>query len=252
MDQTLRPEPLSDRAKVATALIALVMLAAVGSLWADIQQLDLLNKAAAGERITLVDAQASDDRVATTALIYTIVSVLAGITFLLWYSLAYRNIEALGVSRPRWGRKWAIAYWFIPIVNLFRPKQVMNDIWRGSDPQLSVNNVSVEKLPVSPLLHWWWAAWLLSGWIANFAIRRTFANDSPTLDDLRAEATAYVVTDVADLVVGALAILVIRRITARQEERREGFESGTLPGQETPAQLPRQPDPAPVGDPAGA
>lgn len=236
MANELRPEPLADRGRIAALLIGLVVLAALGSLWADTQQLDLLNRAAEGERFTLAEAQDSDDRVATMALIYAISGVLAGITFLLWYSRAYRNVEALGVSRPRWGRRWAIAYWFIPIVNLFRPKQVMNDIWRGSDPKLSVHTITVEKHPVSPLLHWWWAAWLLSVWVANFAIRRTFENDVPSIDNLRTEATAYVVTDVADVIAGVLAILVIRRITARQEERRQAFESGTLPGQQTPAQ----------------
>lgn len=247
MDQK-SAEPLADRARVAIALIAVVMLAALGSLWADVQQLDLLNKAASGERFSLAEAQDADDRVATTALIYTIASVIAAITFLLWYSRAYRNIQAMGVVRPRWGRKWAVAYWFIPIVNLFRPKQVMNDIWRGSDPRLSVRTVEVHQQPVSPLLHWWWAGWLVSGWIANFAIRRSFATETPTLDSFRDEATAYVVTDVADVVVGVLAILVIRRITDRQEERREAFASGTLTGQGTPP----DPSPAPptLADPA--
>ena len=246
-----RAEPLQKRAQVAIALIAFVMVAAAASLWADVGQLNLLNDVAAGERIGLAEAQDSDDRVATTALLYTIVWILSTITFLLWYSQAYRNIQALGVSRPRWKRGWAVAYWFIPIVNLFRPKQVMNDIWRGSNPELSVKTVTVEKGPVSALLHWWWAAWLLSGWIGNIAIRQAFTNDVPTIDNLQAEATGYVVTDIADLVVGTLAIFVIRATTARQEERRRAYEAGTLPGQDDPAPASSQPPP-PAGATAGA
>lgn len=229
--EPVRPEPLLDRSRAATVLIGVVMAAAAGSLWADLAQLDLLNRVADGARIGLAEAQDADDRVATMALIYTVASILSAITFLLWYSRAYRNIAALGVSRPRWGRGWAVGYWFIPIANLFRPKQVMNDIWRGSDPQLSVNTANLQNLPVNPLLHWWWAAWLLSGWISNFAIRRAFDDQAPTIDNLQAQATGYVVTDVADLVVGVLAILVIRSITARQEERRRLYEEGAIRGQ---------------------
>jgi len=81
--------PLDQRAKVAVALVAAVAICAVASLWADVQQLDLLNRIIAGERVALADLQASDDRVGTTAIIYTIAYVLSAITFLLWYSRAY-------------------------------------------------------------------------------------------------------------------------------------------------------------------
>lgn len=245
MNDELRPEPLGDRAKAAVALLSLVIVAALVSLWADAQQLDLLNRAVDGERITLTEAQESDDRVASTALLYLVAVILSAITFLLWYARAYRNVRALGVSEPRWGRRWAIAYWFIPIVNLFRPKQVMNDVWRGSDPELDARTDRVEHLPVHPLLHWWWAAWLISGWVGNFAVRRLFTGDD-SLESVRSQAQAYVASDVADVIAALLAIFVVRRITARQEERRRRFEEGSLPGRLEPS----PPSTGPVSPPS--
>lgn len=214
-------EPLETRAKVAIALIGAVIVAALVSLWADALQLDLVNRAIGGERVTLAEAQASDDRVGITAIAYTVVTLLSAITFLLWYSRAYRNIIALGVRRPRYGTRWAVAYWFIPIVNLFRPKQVMNDIWRGSDPELPADANGWANRDVSPLLHWWWAVWLLSAFVSNIAIRASFDADpfAPMPDEIRREAIAYVLADVVDVIAGVLAILVIRKLTARQQER---------------------------------
>lgn len=238
---------LDQRAKVAVALVSAVGVCALASLWADVQQLDLINRAIDGERVTLAELQESDDRVGTTAIIYTIAYALSAAAFLLWYSRAYRNTIALGVRNPRYGTRWAVAYWFIPIISLFRPKQVVNDIWRGSDPELPPSAPSWQARPVPALLAFWWAAWLISSLISNVAMRTTFNADPlrPTPDQLQTEATAYVAADVSDVVAATLAAIVIRRITARQEERRHRSETGSLPGDQggalgevEPARLP--------------
>lgn len=109
----------------------------------------------------------AEDRVDTTAILYFVALFLSAVTFLLWYSRAYRKTIAMGVTRPRYGTRWAVWYWFIPIISLFRPKQVMNDIWRRSDPNLPNPTGGVSEQPVHPLLHWWWAFWILSTFIGN-------------------------------------------------------------------------------------
>jgi Domain of unknown function (DUF4328) len=222
------PEPLSDRARFAIIFLVLVGLAALASLWADLNQLDTINRLIDGERVTRVEAGDSDDRVATTAIIYLVALILSTITFLLWYSRAYRNTIAMGVTRPRYGTRWAVAYWFIPIVSLFRPKQVMNDIWRGSDPELPNPTGGVSERPVTPLIHWWWAFWILSTFIGNYAARVTFTAEFPTVDEIRSEAIAYVVTDIADLIAVPLAIAVVVVVTRRNEARRARIQSNAL------------------------
>jgi hypothetical protein len=49
---------------------------------------------------------------------------------------AYRNLPALGAESPRFSSGWAVGAWFVPFLNLVRPKQIMDDIWRASDPAL--------------------------------------------------------------------------------------------------------------------
>lgn len=229
-------EPLWPRAKVAIALIGAVGLTALASLWADLNQLDAISRLIDGERVTGAELRESDDRVATTAIIYLVALLLSAITFLLWYSRAYRNTIAMGVTRPRYGTRWAVAYWFIPIVTLFRPKQVINDIWRGSDPDLPSLTGGVEGRPVTHLIHWWWAFWILSTFVGNYTARTGFAQDFPTPESLRAESIAYVVTDIADLLTVPLGIAVIVAVTRRQEERRARMADGTLSA--APATMP--------------
>ncbi|UJA18905.1 DUF4328 domain-containing protein [Thermoleophilia bacterium SCSIO 60948] len=218
-------QPIADRSRVAIALLCLVALAGLGSLWADIGQVGLLGDIRDGARVSLVEANESDDRVRTFAIAYTIAVVLAAIGFLLWYSRAYRNTIALGARDPRYGPGWSIGYWFIPFVNLVRPKQVMNDIWRASDPELDRNASGWRFGRVSPLLHWWWAIWLLSTFVQRFVFRLGFNDDEfsfgTSIDDLYDLAVGYVVADVLDLVAVGLAIATVVKTSARQRERIE-------------------------------
>ncbi|CAN5626000.1 hypothetical protein BH10ACT11_BH10ACT11_20260 [soil metagenome] len=213
-------EPLGERAKVAIGMVATVMLTAAVSLWADLSKYDAVSRVVDGERVSLSELQSVDDRVSTVGVVYGIALVISVVTFLLWYSRAYRNIGPLGVREPRYGPRWAVASWFIPILSLFRPKQVMNDIWRAGDPDLPRVVASLEGRQVTPLLHWWWALWLLSNWVGTLAVRVSFDKANPSAEDLKSQSLGYVFSDIADIVAGVLAILVIRALTARQDERR--------------------------------
>ena len=54
---------------------------------------------------------------------------LATITgFLVWFHRAYTNLHSLGMEPLRLRAGWAVGGWFVPILNLVRPKQIMSDI----------------------------------------------------------------------------------------------------------------------------
>jgi hypothetical protein len=78
--------------------------------------------------------------------------VLTAIVFLVFFHRAYSNLATLGPSERRYTPGWAVGSWFVPILNLFRPKQIANDIWRGSDGSA-----------VPGVFHWWWALYLVGG-----------------------------------------------------------------------------------------
>jgi hypothetical protein len=241
------PRPLGRLGTAVAGLLALVILADLAALAVDLVQLDLLTDIRDGRRVGLQELRDSDDRVAATGLLQMGAYFACTVAFLVWYGRAYRNLERLGLRGLRFGKRWAIAYWFIPIANLFRPKQVMNDIWRGSDPDLPARAHHWQHGHVPALLHWWWGLWLLSSSVSNALFRRSL-DSAQTPDDAVSIATSYVVIDVVDIVPAILAILVVRRITARQEERRSRYERGEFQHPAAPED-PRAPDelaPAPA------
>ena len=67
---------------------------------------------------------------------WTGIFLVTGIVFIVWFRDAYKNVGRLGVAGLRWSSGWAVGAWLVPFLNLRRPKEMLNDMWRGSNPSL--------------------------------------------------------------------------------------------------------------------
>jgi hypothetical protein len=73
-----------------------------------------------------------------------------------WMYKAYRNLPILGHSTLDNKPIWAIVCWFVPIMNLFAPYQVVREIWWRSDPEILTANPHRS----TPLVVSWWTVWI--------------------------------------------------------------------------------------------
>ncbi len=128
----------------------------------------------------------------------------------------------------RFAAGWAIGAWFVPILGLVRPKQVLNDIWRASDPDLAADDDgSWRRAPVPSVLTWWWLAFLASlivraittESVHTLAVMMTFGLASRPLDQVQPTSGVQSLADLLTVVAGLLALRVVRIITTRQEAR---------------------------------
>ena len=160
-----------------------------------------------------------------------LISAAAWILLLFWFYRAYRNLEALG-TRGRYSPGWAAGAWFVPILNLFRPKQIADDIWRSSDPALdSEPGTAWMQGKVDPLLNWWWAVWILVVVATLIAIPVAVASeiDAGNFESSTSEVSfapiarimsiIFIVASGGRILTTALTIPVIARMTRRQEQR---------------------------------
>jgi hypothetical protein len=157
---------------------------------------------------------ASDERlaVASAALLATFaVSVLL---WLLWFHRAYRNVDSFGSLDMRMSSGWAVAAWFIPIVNWFLPKSLANDIWRGTDPDPPQDGTEPK---VAPLVHWWWGAWVVANLLGNLSFR--LFDDARTLDAERSAVAVDIAAGISFVVAGVLALRFVRAVTEREAAR---------------------------------
>lgn len=211
-------QALSGRARWAVVALVAVIGADLITIGSDWLEIDLMNRVLDGEDVTFDELDSNDVRQGVVALVLLGALVAATILFIRWFHLAYRNLVPLGVPELRFKPGWAIGSWFVPILNLWRPKQIANDIWRGSDPGAPAEQGGGWTDRRTPaLLAVWWGAWLLTGFVANAAARLWFRSDTP--EDLRDAATLDAVSSGIDIAAALLAIVLIRRLTARQQER---------------------------------
>ena len=208
----------SSRVAIFTLLAFGVVM--VISIISTIAEINLLQEVADGGFISQSQAEGNDSRQALIGWLYIGVFVATAITFLAWISRASSNLSPLGVENQQHSPGWAVGSWFVPIVWLYRPYQVMKEIWKGSYSGIREGSNEWRNAPVSPLLGFWWAAWLISGWGENIATRIWFSGDL-TAERIITADWISIVANIIGLVSLAMVVVLIRGITQHQERKFE-------------------------------
>jgi hypothetical protein len=180
-----------------------------------------------------------DPRIAATVHLerqFSVVQVAAagaiGVTFLIWWALAYRNLESLGIRR-RATPGWAVLSWFVPLVGFVAPKRVAEELWWGSDANTPIG-WSYGPGSGSALVTGWWACWLASLVLppmALVALAEASAAGTGVLSGVaEAAGAAFVASAVLSGVAGLCAAALVMGVTSGQEERAQALnKAGLLP-----------------------
>ena len=215
----------------------------IGSIYGHIQ---LLGREQAGAEITQEEADSNNLRQGLVALAQIPVALATVVAFLMWMHRAHRNLPALGAKYLRFSPRWAVGGWFVPILNLFRPYQVMAEIWRESEPPRDSSLPGhLSYASSSAIVGWWWALYLAMSFIGHASFRMSLRTES--LDEMLISSWIDLVLAAVCLPAALLAIAVARGIDGRQEQchqallRSEGGE-GPLQSADAPFVWPNQLD----------
>jgi hypothetical protein len=197
--------------------IALNMLALLLMIVADAGRVNITSRIISGEGVSLVDAQASDDFVRLSSVLELGTLLLAAVAFSLWIHRATSNGPALGGAQLRFTPGWAVGWFYVPIANLFRPFQVVSEVWRTSDPRVGMTTAEQRAaMKVSPLVTAWWTLFVLAALISRYVF---FSIRSDTADSLHGAAIADIVGSVSLIVAGILAVALVGAIDTRQTQK---------------------------------
>lgn len=165
------------------------------------------------ETITAQEGHRIDVASATASGISAVLYLVTGVLFVVWLWKAYAS-DRVDPSRLRHGAGWAIGSWFVPILNLFRPYQIVRDLRRGILSGLGASGPDPRRHVVSL----WWAAFLAM--ILTDSLVRGLARSGDTaqglqlVEGLRTAAWADLASAVTTMVAAALGALLVRRLTA--------------------------------------
>jgi hypothetical protein len=166
------------------------------------------------------------------ALIEIPVYIFSAVMFLIWLNRAYKNLTPLQARDTEFSSGWAVGWWFIPFLNLFKPFQVVREIWYESDPIIDTEQrfLSASLRSAPTYMGIWWAFWIISNVAANI----TGAAFDP--DDIRTVTISgylFVISGILTCIAAFFAINVVRDITQRQDLRSSNL--AIIPDQPPPA-----------------
>ena len=175
----------------------------------------LLERIRAGEVLRQDEAVTIDLVFGALGLLTLVAYVITVVLFCMWAYRTNANTRALGVSGMQYTPGWTVGWFFIPIMNLYRPYLAFREMWRANDISALDGSADWRQAPVSPLLGWWWGAWLLSNFVGWRVSQTSWAAETP--DQLLRSAQLEVFSSVVAIASAALAVALVYGLHQRQE-----------------------------------
>lgn len=196
--------PNGQRAKTAIVLIWIVLGMETLSMISGFMQYSLIQSAVNGEVITNASANLNDIREGIIGVAYIIAFIISGVIFIRWFRRAYYNLHLLS-NGLLYNEGWAAGVWFVPILNLFRPFQIMKELYVESNKLLIANNKQ-QQLKVTAI-GWWWTFWIVSNIAGQVIFRVT--RDAYTLDQLSNSSVLGMISNGIGIVLAIITVKVI-------------------------------------------
>ncbi|MFJ2257643.1 DUF4328 domain-containing protein [Streptomyces sp. NPDC087844] len=204
------PVGLGKAAAVAVGVAAVTDLFAV---WAGLLTYDVADRLAGDGfgAVVATEVDRADVTYTVAGIVQTVAFVVATVLFLVWFQRARVNAEVFDPFGHRMKRGWTCWSWFVPVVNLWFPRRIMEDVWEASSPAGRASH---------GLVNAWWTLWIVA--LVADRVGATSYRLAETPEEIRDAAGHVVFADAAHLVAGVLAVLVILRLTRMQDEKARG------------------------------
>ncbi|MBT8044423.1 MAG: DUF4328 domain-containing protein [Verrucomicrobiae bacterium] len=139
---------------------------------------------------------------------YGLLAIITMVIFAVWINRSCKNAWLLDPPRMRITPGWSVGYYFIPILNLWKPFVSMKEIRSASYG----NDHSLRGI-----LPMWWMFWIISGILAQIVLRMYLNVESE--DSYLMACKLDLISVPVDVILNYLAIVVVTSITIAQERR---------------------------------
>jgi len=209
-------------AGVAIGLLAVYIGCAIYAMRAYLGRIDLL-----GGVFTKPEAVASDTAVGLATFAGLGAYVVAAIGYCVWLYQVSENCQGLRAGRMRFSPGWAVGWYFVPIMSLFRPFQVMVEIWKVSaDPR----NWREQGMPW--LVGVWWFLFVASSLVmtaVGFGAHEG-AESGPVAAEAWGMIAAYLLRAVSAVaamaLIGSITVMQVRLVRGAAGAAGDGGSDG--------------------------
>ncbi|GAA0574724.1 DUF4328 domain-containing protein [Kribbella sandramycini] len=165
------------------------------------------------------------DQLAEAAIVSGLLGIVAGVVlfasaavFIVWLWRVRWNAEMFCRGEHRFTRGWVLGSWICPVVNLWYPKQVVDDIVAASDPRTPPRTESLRDVPGTRLVWVWWITWVV-GLVTGNIVQRGVLGGATEAHDLRTNVILSTISAIFTTAAAVLAVQLIARIDELQTNR---------------------------------
>lgn len=137
------------------------------------------------------------------AVAYLVVFITSAILVSTWIYRAHANLRAANLDGLEFTPGWSVGWFFVPVVNLFKPFQAMRELWNCSHGQ---SDGFAQETP--PELAPWWGCYVIGGFFDNMSTRIHLGDEA-----------AYVLNCIGLLLLlgsGWFLLQIVRKVTRAQ------------------------------------
>lgn len=195
--------PNQQRGKTAILFLWIMLGLEILNMVSSYMQINLLNSV----NITEEAAEANDNREAIVGFLYAVGLLATAVVFLRWFRRAYFNLR-LKVQVLNEPDSWTLWAWIVPILSLFKPYQLMKEMYVKTRQYLEEKQVPVPFQYGTEYVGWWWTLWIVSALVQN--IESPFFLETENVQEMISASYIGMISGLIGIPLCFLAIKVIR------------------------------------------
>ena len=141
--------------------------------------------------------------------------ILIIVLFLNWYRRAYGNLIRLKINQTSYTEKMAIWYWFIPIINIFKPYEIMKDIAFSTQNKILEYNSELDIKSQKWILRIWWVLFIITN--AILILLKFLAYGSKDRDEILSYTNLELYLSCIEVVKVYIFIVVVKIISKNEQ-----------------------------------
>ncbi|GAA5494776.1 hypothetical protein Rhal01_00940 [Rubritalea halochordaticola] len=202
--------PMKDHTGISRVCMVLLGLFVLLGVTYCVYSLKLAGDMDAGINPFLTPAGMLDEQVYDTYMAMSrgvsLMFILIVVFFCIWTNRSMKNAWAVPglLTKPTVTPGWAVGWYFIPIMMLFKPLSGMKEIWSRTFSGASHKG----------LLNVWWLTWIIGGIVQR--MNRATENDS--LSEISSATYAEVVGLILVIIAGVCLMAIVYKVTNKQAE----------------------------------
>ncbi|MET0760679.1 MAG: DUF4328 domain-containing protein [Flavobacterium sp.] len=205
--------PNIKRAKIAQLFVWIVMGLDIISIFSSYLQYNLLKSLQNNEEVTEQMLNSNDAREQIIAILYLVVFIISAITFIQWFRRAYYNLNIRTNCNHSDG--WAAGSWFVPIISLFRPYQIMKEMWDKTTGMIQSKSLKKEENSTI-IFGLWWTLWIVSNYLGQYVLKSTFKAE--TVENFLNSTIGDMTLSIIGIPLAILTVMIIKSYSLKEEK----------------------------------